>query len=124
MEVPFPANHKYLLEIPRIMRDYEIKRGHYSKIDGQIEEIVRDIFGTAGNVEGKVRTSFGALIRLDCWSEGKTTLWVDTDMDARVSDQVAAETHRKYNHLLLRLTGYDAKQRMKRLKDKAKKGNL
>lgn len=106
------------------MRDYDIKRGHFKNIDGKLEEIVKDIFGTFEKVEGKLVTSYGALVRLECWIEGKTTFWVDTDLEKKVDDETARTTHEKYNDLLLRLTGYNAKQRAKRLKDKAKKGKL
>lgn len=106
------------------MRDYDIKRGHFNNIEGKLEEIVEEIFGQFENVEGKVRTSFGALNRLECWFEGKKSLWVDTDLKTTIDDETAMTTHKKYNDFLLRLTGYNAKQRAKRLKDKAKKGTL
>jgi len=106
------------------MRDYDIKRRHFKNIDGKLEEIVSDIFGEFEKVEGKIRTSFGALKSLECWFEGKTKLWIDTDMDAKVDDETAMTTHKKYNDFLLTLTGYNAKQRAKRMKDKAKKGTL
>ncbi len=106
------------------MREYDIKRGRFKNIDGRFEEIVGDIFGTFEKVEGKIVTSYGALDRLECWIEGKTRFWVDTIMNARGDDKTAMTTHQKYNDLLLQLTGYNAKQRAKRMKDKAKKGTL
>ena len=106
------------------MREYDIKRGHFKNIDGRLEEIVGEIFGQFENVEGKIRTSFGALNSLECWLEGKKILWVDTDLKTTVDDDTAMNTHKKYNDFLFTLTGYNAKQRAKRLKDKAKKGKL
>lgn len=106
------------------MRDYDIKRGHFKNIDGKLEEITEEIFGTFEKVEGKIRTSFGALERLDIWLEGKKLIWVDTDLKTGVDDDTAMNTHRKYNEFLLRTTGFNAKERAKRLKDKAKKGKL
>jgi len=115
---------KYLLEYSSHMRDYDIKRGHFKNIDGKLEEITSDIFGQFEKAEGKIRTSFGALKSLECWLEGRTKLWVDTDVEAGVDDETAMITHRKYNEFLFTLTGYNAKQRAKRMKDKAKKGKL
>ena len=106
------------------MRDYDIKRGHFKNIDGKFEDIVGEIFGQFENVEGKIVTSYGAIIRLECWLEGKKLLWVDTDLRTDIDDETAMTTHQKYNEFLFTLTGYNAKQRAKRLKEKAKKGTL
>ncbi len=106
------------------MRDYDIKRGHFKKIDGKVQEIVNEVMGSSKKAGEKIKTSFGALKKLELWTEGKTKLWVDTEMDAGVDDKTAMETQRKYNDLLFRLTGFTAKERSKRLKDKAKKGKL
>ena len=106
------------------MRDYDIKRGHFKNIDGRLDEIINEIFGEFEKVEGKTRVSYGALNRLDCWLEGKATLWIDTDINTDIDDETARSTNQKYNDFLLQLTGFNAKQRAKRLKDKAKKGTL
>ncbi|MCK4614296.1 MAG: DUF5611 family protein [Thermoplasmata archaeon] len=106
------------------MRDYDIKRGHFKNIEGKIETIAEEVFGEFEKTGEKIITSFGALKKLEFWLEGKTKLWVDTEMEKDVDDSTAMETHKRYNGLLLRLTGYTAKQRAKRVKDKAKKGRL
>lgn len=106
------------------MRAYDIKRGHFKNIDGKLEEIAKDIFGALDEVEGKFKTSYGALNQLEFWLEGKKVLWVDTDLTKGVDDDTAMKTHRKYNEFLLTATGFNAKERAKRMKDKAKKGTL
>lgn len=106
------------------MRDYDIKRGHFKKIEGKLETITKEIFGEIKTSGEKIVTSFGALKKLELSTEGRTILRVDTEMDKDVDDTTAFDTQKKYNTLLETLTGFTSKQRSKRLKDKAKKGKL
>ena len=106
------------------MRDYDIKRGHFKNIEGKLEAIAEEVFGEYEASGEKIETSYGALKKLEFWLEGRTKLWLNTEMDKNVNDTTAMETHRRYNELLFRLTGFNAKERAKRLKDKTKKGKL
>ncbi len=106
------------------MNEYDIKRGHYKNIDGKIGEIVEEVFGSVKEIGGEFKSSFGALKELTTSTVGKTVLKVTAIMDKDVAAEVAAETIKKYNEFLLRCTGYNSKQRAKRLKNKAKKGTL
>ena len=106
------------------MRSYAIKRGHFKKIDGRLKEIVEEVMGTSTVKKGKIKTSFGALKKIEIWIEGKTELWVDTEIDRVVDEKTAIETQKAYNQLLYRLTGFTAKERAKKLKEMAKKGEL
>lgn len=106
------------------MRDYDIKRGHFKNIDGKLEDIAKDIFGETKKKGDKIVTSFGAIKSLEMWFEGKTVFWVDMEMIKDVDDDTAMATQKKYNDLLFRITGFTGKQRLKRLKEKAKKGTL
>ena len=106
------------------MNDYDIKRGHFRNIDGKIGDIMQEIFGKVEKVEDSFVSSFGALVKVTARTPDKTVLQVDTIMNKDVPEDVAMNTVRKYNEFLLRCTGFNAKQRTKRLKDKAKKGKL
>lgn len=108
------------------MQEYEIRRGHYTKIDGgKIEDILRDVFGKFQKMEdGSYETSFGALARLYVKIKDKNTLLVETTMNPKVEENVASETIKKYNIFLEAATGFTAKERSKRLQKKAKEGEL
>jgi len=107
-----------------VMTKYDIKRGHFKNIEGKLGEIMEEVFGTVEDLGGQFRTSFGALKEITASTAGKTLLQVHTAMDKDVSNEVAAETIKKYNEFLFRCTGFNSKQRAKRIKDKAKKGKL
>jgi len=108
------------------MQEYEIRRGHFPKIDGgRIEDILRDVFGKFEKKEdGSYETSYGALARLYIRIKDKKTLLVETTMNSKVDDSVAGETIKKYNAFLEAATGFTAKERSKRLQKKAKEGEL
>jgi len=108
------------------MQEYDIRRGHHSKIEGdRLEELVKEIFGTAKkNNDDSIETMFGALEKLRVWPKEKKTLVVDTIMKTDVSDSDARDTIKKYNDFLERATGYNAKERSKRMQKKAKDGKL
>lgn len=108
------------------MQEYEIRRGHYSKIDGgKIEDILKAIFGKFEKKEdGSYETSFGALARLYVKIKDKKTLLVETTMNTKVDENIASETIKKYNAFLEAATGFTAKERSKRLQKKAKEGEL
>ena len=106
------------------MNDYDIKRGHFLNIDGKLGDIMEEIFGKVKKVEDSFVSSFGALEEVTARTQGKTVLQVNAVMNRDVPEDVAMDTVRKYNEFLFRCTGFNAKQRTKRLKNKAKKGKL
>ncbi len=100
---------------------YDIKRGHFKNVEGEkLEKLMKDIFGSVEKEGEKIITTDGAIKHLEIWTEGKTGLWVDIEMDEDPDEKVAMETISKWNDFLLRATGFNAKQRSKRAKDKAK----
>ncbi len=100
---------------------YDIKRGHYKNVEGgKLKELMEDIFGSIEKDGEKLISDYGAIKRLEVWTEGKTGLWVDIEMDDDPDGDIAMETISKWNDFLLRATGFDAKQRSKRAKKKAK----
>jgi hypothetical protein len=108
------------------MQEYEIKRGHFPKIDGgKIEEILRKVFGKFDKKEdGSYETSFGALARLYVKIKDSKTLLVETTMNTKVDESVATETIKKYNAFLEAATGFTAKERSHRLQKRAREGKL
>ena len=97
------------------MNEYDIKRGHFEKIDGdRLETLMRDIFGTVEKDGEKLASSFGAMENITVWSSGKKALCVETKMNVKVDDKTASDTIRMYNQFLERATGFTAKERRKR----------
>lgn len=101
------------------MREYILKRGHFKNIQGQkLVDIVKESFGNADQIEDKIMASYGALDKISVWTDGKS-LFVDTDMNKDVADDVARETITAYNKFLEKATGMSAKERAKKAKKAA-----
>lgn len=101
------------------MNEYDIKRGHFEKIEGdKLEILMKDIFEKVNKKDGKLVTGFGAIEKLMAWVDGKKTLCVETKMNTNVDDKTAMETIRKYNQFLERATGFTAKDRRKKANKK------
>lgn len=106
------------------MQEYAIRRGHFSEIEGdKLESLVRDIFGSVTvDDDGSLETRFGAIQSLKVQLKDKKTLIVDTVMNRDVDSETAKETIKRYNSFLKRATGFNSKERSKRLQKKAKEG--
>ncbi|MCK5024169.1 MAG: DUF5611 family protein [Thermoplasmata archaeon] len=101
------------------MNDYEIKKGHYEKIEGEkLETLMIELFENARKDNEKLHSSFGALETITVWLDDKKTLCVETKMNTRVDDKTATETIRAYNQFLERATGFNTKERKKRANKK------
>jgi len=101
---------------------YDVKRGHFKNIEGdQLKELMDEIFEDVEEKDEKLETSYGAIDHLEVWTEGRTGLWVDVEMDDEADEKEAMETISRWNDFLERATGFDAKKRRKRAKKKAKK---
>ena len=101
------------------MNDYEIKKGHYEKIEGEkLETLMIELFENAKKDNEKLHSSFGALETITVWLDDKKTLCVETKMNTRVDDKTATETIRAYNQFLERATGFNTKERKKRANKK------
>ena len=107
------------------MIEQDIKRGNFKNIEGEkLINMLEEIFGTeyVSKEEGKYYVNYGALSPLTIWVKDKSTLMVDTIMDPGVDIEKGLDSRKKYNKFLDVATGFNAKARTKRLKDKAKKG--
>ncbi|MFP4608218.1 MAG: DUF5611 family protein [Candidatus Aenigmatarchaeota archaeon] len=101
---------------------YDVKRGHFENIEGdKLEELMEDTFGEVKEKEDKlIVEDEGAISSLEVWTEGRTGLWVDLEMDTEVDNEAASKTVSKWNDFLEDATGFTAKERKKRAKKKAK----
>ncbi|OGS49804.1 MAG: hypothetical protein A3K65_04825 [Euryarchaeota archaeon RBG_16_68_12] len=104
------------------MRAYELRRGWAKRLGGgNLKALAASAFGSATEEAGKVVTSFGACTRLTAWTDGRS-LFVDTEMNTSVPDDVARSTITAFNAFLEQATGYKTKERAKRAQQSAKAG--
>ena len=105
----------------------DIKRGHWRNIEGEgLRDLMEEHFDTTPSEDddGWLRLDYGALRPLAVKMLSKTELVVETTSDPDVSPEEAAETIRRYNRFLEAATGFNSKQRSKRLQKKSKEGKL
>ncbi len=96
-------------------------------VDGDgLKNLMEDFFDTPVSVEddGWHLVEYGALKPLKVKMYSKTELEVITITDPDVADNVASESIRRYNKFLEAATGFNSKQRSKRLQKKAKEGKM
>jgi hypothetical protein len=105
--------------------EYDIKRGHFKKIDGkQLPELMKQYFGDVEKDGDKLVSNFGAMKPITVWIKDKKTICVEITTSKDVDDSTALETIKARNRFLLDVTGFSSKERQKRLKKKAKDGKL
>ena len=106
------------------MEEMDIKRGLGSKIEGKkLGDLMKDVFGNVESDQGWFVSSYGAMQPIRTKLVSKTVLAMEINT-VSVPDEEVLDTMRKRNEFLERATGFNSKQRLKRLKDKAKKGSL
>ena len=107
------------------MQDYEVRRGHQNELDGgKLRQMMQDAFGNVAEEGAFLVSKYGALAKLSVGWDGKYSLKVETTMDPSVAPDVAQTTIKAYYAFLERATGFNAKERSKRLQKKAKEGKL
>lgn len=106
------------------MREYEIKRGHAKKSglleEGALAQLMEEVFEGVEAVGEVYRSSYAALTAVEARILDAMTLQVDTLMDPGADFEAARNAHQRWNDFLLKVTGYNAKQRADRAKKKAK----
>ena len=103
----------------------EVKRGHYSSLEGDgLANIMSEIFGNVASEGDMLVSSYGAIRKLKAKLLDRSTLWVEMESDPGASNEMAAETIRRYNAFMERATGFTSKQRRNRLNKKAREGKL
>jgi hypothetical protein len=105
----------------------DIKRGHWKVVDGDgLRNLMEEHFDATVDVDGDGwhQLEFGALKPLRVKMLSKSELEVLTTSNPDVSDDVASESIRRYNRFLEAVTGFNSKERKRRLNKKAKEGKL
>ncbi|UCC93081.1 MAG: DUF5611 family protein [Thermoplasmata archaeon] len=105
----------------------DIKRGHWKTIDGDgLKMLMEETFDSNVEVDGEGwhMVEYGALKPLRAKMLSKSELEVLSTSNPEVTPEEASETIRRYNSFLEAATGFNSKERKKRLNKKAKEGKL
>jgi hypothetical protein len=104
------------------VQKYPVRTSHRANLAPEnLERLLRERFGTVEGGGAARSTSFGALSRLTVQAVGRE-LEVDVTMNPKVPEDVARETIARYNAFLEEVTGFNSKERAKRLRKSASAG--
>jgi hypothetical protein len=92
------------------MREYPVKRGH--KTD--LKQVMEECFGDVKEEDRVLISSFGALKKIRAWTDTKK-VFIETEMK-KTDDETSSKTINAYNRFLELVTGYTAKERIKKAK--------
>lgn len=112
------------------MQEYPVKPGHAGRIDFKL--IFEAAFGSYDETDdGWLQGGHGSMPVIRAKQEGKKAVVVDTETDKSYAvkmaqgdeeaGRIAQDTHRAWNDFLEGVTGYDSKQRSKKIQEMAKK---
>jgi len=105
------------------MVEYDIKKGWAKNIEGDLlEKLMKEVFGNCVKDGAKLVSSYGVLKRIEAMQISSAILHVATESGDSRDDASILDTKRKLNVFVEKATGFDAKARMKRAQEKAKKG--
>lgn len=105
--------------------NFDIKKGHGASLEGDgLKNLMTEVFGAVKEEGGAYVTSFGATTRFEVKLISKTALSVATTSDKAAPTEAMVESNRKYNEFMEKATGFNTKERSKRLQKKAKDGKL
>lgn len=108
--------------------EFDIKKGCYKNVDGDgLKNVMAEVFGKAEQKGDTVCSSYGVMAKIEAKVVSKSLLGVRTENipdTSGLSDEEIIDSKRKLNDFLFKTTGFTAKDRQKRAKDKAKKGEL
>jgi hypothetical protein len=105
------------------MVEYDIKKGWAKNIEGDLlEKMMKEVFGNCSKDNDMLVSSYGALTRIEVKQLSSVLLHVSTVSGTPKDDAQILDTKRKLNVFVEKATGFDAKARMKRAQEKAKKG--
>ncbi|MDR3205475.1 MAG: DUF5611 family protein [Candidatus Methanoplasma sp.] len=109
------------------MVEYDIKKGWYKNIEGDLlEQLMKESFGNVAKNGDTLTSSYGVLARIDARITAKDRMEISTvsRQDAEMKDEDILDSKRRLNAFAEKATGFDSKARMKRAQEKAKKGGL
>ncbi len=105
--------------------EFDIKKGHAASLEGDgLKNLMKEVLGKVEEENGSLISSFGATVRFEVKMLSKSTLSVVTTSDKGASPEAMIESNRKYNEFMEKATGFNTKERSKRLQKKAKEGKL
>ena len=101
------------------MQTYPVRTSHRKNLDlATIAAIARQHFERAEVVGAVVEVSYGAIERLAARPDGRA-LSVEVRTNPKVEEAVARESIARYNRFLEEVTGFNAKERARRLRKSA-----
>lgn len=105
--------------------EFDIKKGHAASLEGDgLKKLMEGMLGPVREENGAYVTSFGATTRFEVKMLSKALLSVVTESDKSAAPEAMVESNKKYNAFMEAATGFNAKERSKRLQKKAKEGKL
>ena len=105
----------------------DIKRGHWKVVEGDgLKNMMEEHFASPVEVtdDGWHCVEYGALKPLRTKMLSKAELEIVTVSNPDVTVDVASESIHRYNRFLDAVSGFNSKERKKRLNKKAKEGKL
>ncbi|HTY46131.1 MAG TPA: DUF5611 family protein [Methanomassiliicoccales archaeon] len=105
--------------------DYDIRKGQYANLEGAgLKNLMVSAFGSVKEENGVLISSFGAIAKIQAKVLDKNRIEIVADMDKSAAPDVQANTIKVWNQFLESATGFNSKERSKRLQKKAKDGKL
>ena len=106
------------------MEKLDIKRGKYGDIEGnKLFDKMKEVLGNCKKEEEWLVSYYGAMDPIKLRVSSKSELEMEI-VTKQIPDSEVLDTMRKRNEILEYATGFTAKERLKRLKKKAKEGDL
>ena len=106
--------------------DYDIKKGWYKNIEGDLlAQLMQEVFGNVVAEGETLVSTYGVLERIEVKVLAKDKMEIVTvNKPGTATDDEILDSKRKLNAFAEKATGFDAKARMKRAQKKAKDGKL
>jgi len=106
--------------------DYDIKKGWFKSVEGEaLPAMIKEVFGSVKAEGDYYISSYGVMsvIKIKVVSKDKMEIITETNKIG-LTDDAILDSKRKLNIFAEKATGFDAKARMKRAQQKAKKGTV
>jgi len=105
--------------------DFDMKKGHGASLEGDgLKNLMTSVLGDVSEENGALVTSFRATTRFEVRLLSRSVLSVVSTSDKNATTEAMMVSNRKYNDFMEKATGFNAKERSKRLQKKAKEGKL
>lgn len=106
--------------------DYDIKKGWFKNVEGDLlPAMIKEVFGSVDTDGEYYVSSYGVMsvVKIRVVSKDKMEIITETSK-VGLTDDAILDSKRRLNIFAEKATGFDAKARMKRAQQKAKKGNM